>query len=461
MPREHAFCSYNISEINYLEIPNLEKDIRFKNNPMVKGKEHFRFYADIPLSSPEGFKIGSLCLIDHKPRKLSEKQREILKRLSQTIMALFEAKREIAQDIKRRDKSKKKLKQITHQLESSIKELQERKKESQLLTEMSRIFQSCLSIEEALVPLTNFCCQLFPNTSGTIYLLQEPYDHLESIAVWGKKSTDSNHFFSLNDCWALRLGRAYKADGPFTGLTCRHITNPKHSSRSVCVPLAAQGETFGLFHVEMGSLKNKSQLTSLINQLYLSSITVAEQVALGLANIKLRENLHLRSTHDPLTNLYNRRYLEEWFTAILHRSKHIRSSLAIIMIDVDHFKDFNNTFGHDVGDVVLRQVGKILYKSCRKYDIASRFGGEEFILILANVSPEAAFKRAEELRKTVKGLKLKINNNKIENIKLSIGIANFPDDGDKVATLIKAADTALYQAKAKGRDCVVMSGSRH
>ena len=170
------------------------------------------------------------------------------------------------------------------------------------------------------------------------------------------------------------------------------------------------------------------------------------------ALVKSEALLREQSVRDHLTGLFNRRYMEETLERELLRATRKRVSLGVIMLDVDHFKQFNDTAGHAAGDAVLRELGRRLLESVRREDIASRYGGDEFIVILPDASPQVTLKRAQLLR----GMDLRVNldGQDLEPITLSLGVAVFPWHGTTSAVVLKAADDALYQAKAAGRNQV-------
>jgi len=150
--------------------------------------------------------------------------------------------------------------------------------------------------------------------------------------------------------------------------------------------------------------------------------------------------------------------MEESFERELHRAARSETpAVSFMMIDIDHFKNINDTFGHDAGDMVLRELGDILIRKSRKYDIACRFGGEEFVLCLPGACREIAEKRATEIRESVKRLSLHYEGRDMGVITLSVGISIYPDLGETPAELMKKADHALYQAKESGRDQVVVA----
>ncbi|GET39743.1 GGDEF domain-containing protein [Microseira wollei] len=169
----------------------------------------------------------------------------------------------------------------------------------------------------------------------------------------------------------------------------------------------------------------------------------------------IEELLHNQCIRDPLTGLFNRRFVGNFLERELNRSLREQQALGVIMFDIDHFKRFNDTFGHDAGDVVLAEVGRFLQHSISNSDIACRYGGEEFMLILPETDWENTEQRAEQLRDGIKHLKLQYMHQPLGGITVSLGVACFPEHGTSGAELIQVADLALYRAKALGRDRVV------
>ena len=182
--------------------------------------------------------------------------------------------------------------------------------------------------------------------------------------------------------------------------------------------------------------------------------TVAEGMALALANIKLREILRDQAIRDPLTGLFNRRYMIETFERELARAQRHGDSLGVIMMDLDKFKNFNDTFGHDMGDRLLTAFGDFIRDIIRKEDVACRWGGEEFVLILPGASLNAGLARAEEIRSRAKELQIPTGTPH-RPVTLSLGVAVYPEHGSTTDELLKAADTALYRAKRGGRNRVM------
>ncbi|MCA9555431.1 MAG: GGDEF domain-containing protein, partial [Myxococcales bacterium] len=176
---------------------------------------------------------------------------------------------------------------------------------------------------------------------------------------------------------------------------------------------------------------------------------IADQLALTKSNIGLRESLQFLATRDPLTGLFNRRHLDDSIDREFSRSKRNNSPVAAWMVDIDHFKAFNDTHGHPAADRVLAEFGRLLRTSCRDMDLACRFGGEEFVVILPDCTREDAARRAEAFREKVANTALEIT--------VSVGVAEFPGDGHSWEMVLRRADDALYQAKRTGRNRVVLA----
>lgn len=366
-------------------------------------------------------------------------------------------------DISERKRAEEELRQANEKLTRGMNELLQRTEEIALLSGMSNMLQSCFTAEEAYSVVARFVPQLFPSASGGLYVLSASRNMVEALATWGE-SSPSERAFAPDDCWALRSGRAYPAEEMQSGLRCNHLRQPA-LSRSLCVPMMAQSDALGLLCFVSGHPEPSSpglagapgSAEECLNESKRRlAITVAEQTALALANLKLRATLQAQSIRDPLTGLFNRRYLEESLERELSRAIRRQKPLAVIMLDLDHFKQFNDTYGHDGGDALLRELGVFLQKRTRKEDIACRYGGEEFTLILPEASLDNARQRAEQLRQEAKLLPVRHAGKSLGATTLSLGVAVFPEHGSTAEAVLRTADQALYQAKAEGRDRVVV-----
>jgi len=343
----------------------------------------------------------------------------------------------------------------SEKLNGWVNELERRAKEINLLNKMGELLQTCTTDEEAHAIIARFAQKLFPEESGVVCRFSHSRNFIEATVVWGEHPP-AERVFGPDDCWALRRGQAHRMDDPNTDLICRHVLGKGMNGQAsppasyLCVPMMAQGEAQGILHLVRQ--EGQGRLTEAKEQL---AITVAGQIALALANLRLHESLKVQSIRDPLTGLFNRRYMEESLERELRRAVRGQHSLGVIMLDLDHFKHFNDTFGHEAGDMLLHTLSKFLQTRLRGEDIACRYGGEEFILILVEASPEIARQRAEELRLGVKELQTVLHERLLGTITISAGTANFPEHGSSAEELMRAADAALYTAKAQGRDRVV------
>ena len=218
----------------------------------------------------------------------------------------------------------------------------------------------------------------------------------------------------------------------------------------------AQNEALGIVCLQMRASQAPEEPTlrsSSEAERQLAAV-LARQVALALGNLKLKESLKNQSICDPLTGLFNRRYMEESLEREFSRANRNKTSVAIVMMDLDHFKRFNDTFGHQAGDAILRAFGDLLKKYTRGQDIACRYGGEEFALVLTDSNLTGAMKRAEILLQQVKQLSVEYAGQLLGAVSISMGVALFPDHGTTMGDVLRASDQALYSAKREGRDRV-------
>jgi len=336
--------------------------------------------------------------------------------------------------------------------------LQQRATEITLLSQLGTLLHACLTADEAFNIICQFAPRLFTTESGGLYILSASRNVLESASVWGDFPA-GEQVFAPDDCWALRTGRMHCVDEPSSAVLCRHLS-AWSTVAHLCVPMTAQGDTLGILHVHnnpvstAGTEEAIRPLSSSKRQL---ATAVAEQVGLALANLKLRETLRLLSVRDPLTGLFNRRFMQESLERELRRAVRSSRPLGGILLDIDGFKQFNDAYGHEAGDIVLRELGGFLQSQIRGEDIACRVGGEEFLLILPDTPLDVTRQRAEKLREAIKRVNIQYGGRPLGAITLSMGVAVFPVHGTTSEVILRSADEALYQAKAQGRDRVVVA----
>ncbi|MDY6936240.1 MAG: PAS domain S-box protein [Cyanobacteriota bacterium] len=353
-----------------------------------------------------------------------------------------------ATDITDRKQMEDRLQQTNQELLDSVDRLKLWNHEMSLLGKMSDFLQACLTVEEAYSAISDLLGPLFPGCSGGIFVLDPVSNMVEIVSEWGER-LQSETLFTQNECWALRRGLLHEAQQKSPNLFCGHVHKHPLPAESLCVPMMAQGEIMGLLYLnseEEGRLpESKHQLAR----------TVSEHLSLALANLKLRETLHNQSIRDPLTSLFNRRYMEESLQQELHRANRGEYCVGLVMVDVDRFKRYNDTWGHEAGDIVLRELAGFLQGSIRVSDIACRYGGEELTLIFPGMNLEETRKRAEQLCQEVRTLNLHYQDQALGTITISLGIACYPEHGLTGEALVQRADAALYRAKAEGRNRVV------
>jgi diguanylate cyclase (GGDEF)-like protein len=329
-------------------------------------------------------------------------------------------------------------------------------REIKLMSELGESLQSCLSVEEAHQLITTSAQVLFPGSSGAVCIIANSRDIVEVVAGWGE-SLPRQSYFEPKDCLALRRGRLHRFELDALGLSCSHLGKERRVG-SLCVPMMAHGETMGLLYVSPCSgdetMPVPNEQATPEERL---ARTLAEQSALALANLSMRDALKMQSIRDPLTGLFNRRYMEESFERELRRAARKQSVVGVLMIDIDHFKKLNDSLGHEAGDIVLRSFGSLLKGHFRAEDIVCRYGGEEFAVIMPEISLELTYERAVDLCKATRQLLVQHKGQTLQSISVSIGVAILGEHGAAADTLLRAADSALYRAKQEGRDRVIIA----
>ncbi len=342
------------------------------------------------------------------------------------------------------------LRQANARLEATIRLLQRRNEENQLFADMGELLRTCQTLDEAYRVVGNFGQALFPSGNGVLYVVNPSRNLVEAVAGWSATpGREAALVFAPNECWALRRGRVHVFDESAVGITCQHVGQDLRGSY-MCVPLIGQTEPVGLLHIRFGDAVMDEDRRRLAGEL-------ARHVALSLVSLRMQEALRSQAIRDPLTGLFNRRYMEESLEREIRRAIRHRSSVGVIMLDIDHFKQFNDAYGHAAGDTLLQSLGRVLQSSIRAEDIACRYGGEEFVLVLPEASLEDTFRRAEQVRLRVREMTIEYHGQLFAPVTVSAGVAAAPEHGETVEAVIAAADLALYRAKAEGRDCVMLA----
>jgi diguanylate cyclase (GGDEF)-like protein len=322
-----------------------------------------------------------------------------------------------------------------------------------LLSRMTQRMQGCDTLLDLKEVVQRFVPEIAPGLAGRLYLLDPSRNAVVAACSWLNPRL-SREEFSPMACWALRRGLPHRPAGEQVDVPCDHLEFGDGAlCDTLCLPLTAQRETFGLLYFEpcSGAIDAAGSLV------YLQML--AENIGLALANLRLRDALREMAMADPLTGLANRRQLEAVLETQLAEADRLGRPLGCLMLDIDHFKRFNDGFGHDAGDAVLREVGAVLAHATREQGHAFRYGGEEFLLLLVGTGAEPAEARAEDIRRRIAALKLTHNGVALGPVTTSIGVAVAPEHCP-LDRLVLAADAALLRAKALGRDRVVLASRR-
>lgn len=393
--------------------------------------------------------------IDHSERVLltaTGEKHPIIKSVTTVMLGGKEHLLESYIDISERKASEDALKQAHAESLALVTTLERHEHEMALITKLNDDLQACNSRDEAYPIIAAVANDLLPGTNGALALVASRMLEAETVVQWGS-DREMLPYFSLDDCWALRTGQMREVDGAGTGAECRHFKSTPNSPY-ICLPLTIHGETTGLLYVNVGASGVIDE--KLHRQLFL----FGNVIKLSLSNLKLRDTLFERAIRDPLTGLFNRRYLDETLVRELHHADRGKSPLCVAMLDIDHFKIFNDENGHEAGDEVLKAVGEVLKSSTRVSDIACRFGGEEFVLILNDVDASTALQHVEQICREIKRKQVICNGKPLCAVTVSAGLAEAPAHGTSPEELLRAADKALYAAKSAGRDRVLVFSSQ-
>lgn len=407
----------------------------------------YRWYLDraVPLRNDQGVILqwfGTCTDIEEQKHY----QRILEQQIKERTEELADANTRLQQEMWEKDLARRTLDEHNEEMMQALKERSQR---ATLLAKMGELLQSCHSREEVFTAALGFAPKIFPSRRGAVALFNPSHDLVEVAGQWHNCQLPVTSF-EPQSCWALRAGHPHLVLAGDGTARCGHAAGIQ--STYLCVPILAQGEALGILHIQA-----TDQDPNLGEAEMSFKTTFAAQVGLSVANIRLREALRTQSTKDPLTGLYNRRYLQEMLDREIRRAIRSEQALGILMLDLDHFKNFNDTYGHDAGDAVLRETGSFLVRSIRAEDFVCRYGGEEFVVILPTADLRAAEARAQRIRAKLRDLVIMHDGRSLGLITASIGVAALPNHGTNERDLLQAADAALYRAKRQGRDRVVVA----
>lgn len=341
------------------------------------------------------------------------------------------------------------------QLKHSHDALTKTAQDIELLSELNEYLQICTATSEVTGVLSHYVQRLFPECAGAICMINESRSLVETLVVWGDTGI-GKQVFTQDECWALRRGKLHHSQPQQNALNCAHVGSDIDQAY-LCVPMIAHSDVQGMLHLRFAPAdRETNEFASIAYNYRPLAVNFAETMALALANFKLREALKYQSIRDPLTQLYNRRYMLESLEREIRRAERSQSLVGVIMLDVDHFKRYNDSWGHHGGDAALQELAKFFRNTIRGADIVSRYGGEEFTIVLPDITAEDLLVHAEILRAGASQVPIMCRDQHLANITISLGLALFPQHGGNVEAVLQAADKALYQAKNAGRDRACM-----
>jgi diguanylate cyclase (GGDEF)-like protein len=361
----------------------------------------------------------------------------------------------LIRDVVRRGRFEDQISETNERLRLTVQRLEEQAWESRLLIAARDEVSLCLEVQHAEDVTVRYLEQLLPGTGGNVGIINNSRQALESVATWGGVDKVIFDGFPPESCCAVRSGRLRWRRPERSEVHCMHFAG-KAPDRYICLPLTAHGETLGVVTVECPT----QEVAAEAEQRESTLASLGEMAAMAIAGLNLRHKLESQSIRDGLTGLFNRTFMEIALEREMSRAGRQGKQVAVMMLDIDHFKEFNDTFGHEAGDIVLREVAETMRLGVRGEDIVCRYGGEEFIVIMPEISTGAAAERAELLRRMVSDLALRYHGQPLRQVTISIGVAMFPDNSDHADDLLRNADHAMYAAKHKGRNRVSMAETR-
>lgn len=343
-------------------------------------------------------------------------------------------------------KSKRHLEEVLHDLEGKQKKLG-------AVRGMHRLLHSARDEAEIYRIAQTELEKILPQATGALYITKASRNILLRVAQWPADALSWEDSITPDACWALRLGQAYHSRGK-DSVCCAHGSDEStRFGTRICVPLIARGETLGAL-----SLEPQEEWTDKKVEEYEDFVvTIAGGLALAIANTQLRETLKTQAYQDQLTGLFNRHFLLKQIELEIHKSERSKQPLTAVMLDIDHFKRFNDVYGHAAGDAVLASFAAILRNTLRAGDVSCRYGGEEFAVLLPGASTETAVMRINEILGKLRQMDIEYKGQKLGAVSVSAGVASFRIHGNNTDELLQAADQALYVSKKNGRDRVTVA----
>jgi diguanylate cyclase (GGDEF)-like protein len=323
------------------------------------------------------------------------------------------------------------------------------------LIKMGDLLCASFSLEEAYSVISQEMSRLFP--AGAYYRFDRAKNCLDLAASWGEERFET--VFAPDDCFAIRRNRPNLAAGTRKELPCPHTDPEAKAQSSLCVPLNVYGEFIGLVHIRFSlpAGDNARLVAASIGAVEQLALLASRQIGLTIKNLQYREQMSNLSTIDSLTGLINRGHLEEKLAREIKKAQREGKPLGVIFIDIDHLGHINRLYGLDVGEGVIKDLGRFLGEQVEGAEMACRWGADEFVLILPGLELAAARRRAENLRELLKDHAVRDEHKQMRRVTLSIGVAALPDHGDTAGDVLQSARSAVKTAKSEGRDRICVA----
>jgi len=368
------------------------------------------------------------------------------------LVALFSL---LLRDALRRQRVGRQMALTNERLAGSVKALEDRANESEMLTSARDELQLCVEVQQVYQSAAHSFSRLLAGTSGSLAMINNSRQLVEVVSSWSAEGSSAGDegaiedFFLPESCCGLRSGQPRWRRPGISEIHCAHFSG-NMPERYLCQPIVAHGNTLGVLYVQCPT----DETIALVAEHMDGLRQLVQLTGMAVATLNLRTKLENQSIRDSLTGLFNRHFMQISLERELSRSARRKQVLAVFMLDLDHFKKFNDSLGHAAGDMALRAIADIFRASVRTEDIACRYGGEEFTIILPDVTPSVAVDRAESIRRAIESMRLQLEGDILDNFTVSIGVALYPSDGETADLLLRRADLALYRAKRLGRNQV-------
>jgi len=333
--------------------------------------------------------------------------------------------------------------ELVHRLQRDVADLK-------ALDALTAAIQASRSVDALTEAVLTFVSAVFPGSAGTVATRSTGKD-LELLATWG---TGLGTVDRTGSCYAVRDRQTFVSDGISHGFRCPHV-EPTYVGPYVCFPITGQVGAAGVLHLRSAEIPAATEAS---RRRHLGE-AAASRIGIGLETLELHDVLRTQSLIDPLTGLPNRRALFDHAKRVHSQAIGAGGGYSVIVADVDRFKVLNDTLGHPAGDTILVTFARHLQRHIRTQDIACRYGGEEFVVVMPDASPAVASQRAESMRAALGSLRTTVPPS-VWRLSASFGVATFPFDGNSFADTLRRADEAMYESKLAGRDRVTSASQR-